>query len=125
MNLGWLSFIVVLPFVTTLVSANFYDTPAVFACSYAILMISVFQNFIWDYIAKRPEFIKNDLDPENSRMYKIACNAAMINAVAAIAFFVQDPVFAFAVLFLRTISFWFIAKQYRHRENRIRRRNNQ
>src|SRR4051812_17594080 len=47
-NVLWLFFIVLLPFSTTLVSAYFNDTPAMFAYCLNIFMISALQNFIWD-----------------------------------------------------------------------------
>ncbi|MEO8770726.1 MAG: TMEM175 family protein [Ferruginibacter sp.] len=66
-NMGWLLFIVILPFSTTLVSANFFDTPAVFLYSTNILLITCLQNLIWDYVSVRPEFLKDLLSEKNKQ----------------------------------------------------------
>jgi len=102
-NLGWLLFLVSVPFTTTLVSAHFFDVAAIFFYSLNILLISIFQNLIWDYVAERPEFLKETLTPEMSRFYRVACNIAMINAVLAMGISFLSPLTAFIILLARTL----------------------
>jgi uncharacterized membrane protein len=56
-DIFWLLFIITLPFSTTLVSSYFGQTTSVFIYSFNTLLITVFQNLIWDYVAVRPDYL--------------------------------------------------------------------
>ena len=100
-NLYWLFFIVTIPFTASLVSAYFYDTAAIFIYSLNIFLVTLFQNQIWDYVAVRPEFLKEHVDPETIYSYRLSCNVAMVNALMAIGVSFFNPLAAFVLLLLR------------------------
>lgn len=101
-NIFWLLFIITLPFSTTLVSAYFAQTVSVFIYSLNTLMITVFQNQIWDYVATHPGYLNDKADKAQVNNYSFDCNVAMINALLAIALSFISPVAAFLILFTRT-----------------------
>src|SRR5476651_237160 len=80
-NIGWLLFLVLLPFSTTLISMHFTDPAAVVVYCANVLLINVFQYFIWDYASARPEFLKPGHDVRIIKFYRQVCNVAMINSV--------------------------------------------
>jgi uncharacterized membrane protein len=82
-NIGWLLFIVLLPFTTTLISAHFFDKPAMFLYSFNIFIITLFQNMIWDYASDHPEFMKENLTTEVNKENRMSCNIAMGNGLLA------------------------------------------
>jgi uncharacterized membrane protein len=100
-NLYWLFFIVTIPFTASLVSSYFYDTPAVFIYSLNIFLVTLFQNQIWDYVAVRPEFLKEHIGQQTIYDYRLACNVAMVNALIAMVVSFYSPPIAFNLLFLR------------------------
>jgi TMEM175 potassium channel family protein len=100
-NIGWLLFIVILPFSSSLVSDYFTDKASNFVYSLNVLCITIFQNLIWDYASDRPDFLKENTNPEIIRSYRVACNVAMFNAVVAIVLCFISPLTAFIVLFTR------------------------
>jgi len=101
-NIFWLLFIIMLPFSTTLVSSDFFDTPAICTYSANMLMVSIFQNNIWDYAAARPDFLKQEnTNPLAVRILRVFCNLEMINALIAIAVSFIWPGIAFIVLFTK------------------------
>jgi len=103
-NICWLLFIIMLPFSTTLVSSDFFDTPAICTYSVNMLMVAVFQNNIWDYAAAKPEsgFMRPEkIDPLTIRILRIFCNFEMINALIAIGLSFFWPGIAFIVLFTK------------------------
>jgi uncharacterized membrane protein len=102
-NLIWLLFIVLLPFATTLVSAHFFDTPAVFTYSLVIFFITCAQNLIWDHVAVRPDYLKEHLTEKINREYRVACNIAMINAILAMIISFISPMAAFIILSTRIV----------------------
>jgi uncharacterized membrane protein len=104
-NLAWLLFIVTLPFATALISSHIFDTPAVFIYSTAIFLITCCQTLIWNYVAVRPAFLKNNLTEKINREHKVACNIAMANAILAMVISFISPVFAFIILSARTLMF--------------------
>jgi uncharacterized membrane protein len=116
-NLCWLLFIVTLPFTTTLVSAYFFDPPAVFLYSLNIFVITCFQNLIWDHVSRKPEFVKETLTTEENRQYRVACNLAMINAIMAMGLAFLSPVIAFIILLTRTLMFRLSAINYTIRKD--------
>jgi TMEM175 potassium channel family protein len=100
-NLGWLLFIVLLPFSTTLVSSYITDKPAIMIYSINVLMITVFQNNIWDHAAVRKEYLYEETGDETIRDFRIKCNIAMVNALLAIGICFFSPIAAFITLFTR------------------------
>src|SRR5450432_3929147 len=50
-NIGWLMFIILLPFSSTLVSSYPSDKPAILIYSVNVLFITIFQNLLWDHVA--------------------------------------------------------------------------
>jgi uncharacterized membrane protein len=118
-NIGWLLFIVLLPFTTTLISAHFSDTAAMFAYSFNIFMITLFQNLIWDYVAIRPQYTKDNLTPEINKDKRIACNIAMVNGLIAMVFSFISPAIAFFILFTRLLMFKISSKFFYKRKTQI------
>jgi len=100
-NIGWLLFLVLLPFSTTLISLHFSDPAAMVVYCANVLLINIFQNNIWDYVAKRPEFLKPGIDERIIVLYRRACNVAMINSVVAVAVAFFFPVVGFIILVIR------------------------
>jgi uncharacterized membrane protein len=100
-NIAWLLFLVLLPFSTTLISMHFTDPAAIMVYCANVLLITVFQNNIWDYVSKRPEFLQLGLDERIIRFYRRACKVAMINSVISlfVAFFF--PIAGFVILVVR------------------------
>ena len=109
-NLCWLFFIVTIPFSASLVSSYLSNTPAVFIYCLNFFLVTFFQNQIWDYAAKRPEFLNEEITPEVVHDYKLSCNVAMINPLIAIGLSFFYPQIAFFLLFLR-LPFLYIARR--------------
>ena len=103
-NLLWLFFIVLLPFSTSLISSYFFDVPAMFAYCLNTFFITLFQNNIWDYVAIRPDYQKeNSLDKNNVLRFRLYCNLDMINALVATLVSFFYPVLAFILLFTKLL----------------------
>jgi uncharacterized membrane protein len=100
-NVGWLLFLVLLPFSTTLVSIHFRDPAAMVVYCANVFFINLFQNNIWDYASNRPEFMKADLDERVVVFYRRACNVAMLNSLISLALAFFFPVAAFIILVAR------------------------
>lgn len=116
MNIIWLMFIVTVPFTTSLISAHLFDKAAIFFYCINILIITISQNSIWDYVAVRPDFLKEHITDEINRNYRISCNIAMINALLATAVSFLSPLIAFILLFTRLPMFGLASKYYRNRK---------
>jgi uncharacterized membrane protein len=101
-NAGWLLFIVLLPFSTTLVSADFGQSLTILIYSLNILGITIFQNFIWDY-AIIHHYLVEDVEEALVNEYRLYCNVAMANTLIAVAISFLSPVIAFFVLFTRPV----------------------
>ncbi|HLK31341.1 MAG TPA: TMEM175 family protein [Puia sp.] len=114
-NIGWLMFIVTIPFSTSLISAHFFDKPAIFTYSLNVLIVTIFQNTIWDYVAARPEFLKENENKDLITDFRIACNLAMANALIACALSFISPVAAFIILVTRLPLFTLSAKNFKRR----------
>lgn len=103
LNISWLFFIVLIPFSTSLVSGYFFDTPAIFIYSLNLLLVSIFQNNIWDS-ASFVGFI-NQNAKENMTIshipIRLFCNLDMINCTIAIGLSFISPVIAFILLFTK------------------------
>ena len=110
LNIGWLLFIILLPFTTTLVSAYFFDSPAIAIYCANTLLIAVCQNFIWDSVADRPEFLKpNSLPRLGNFRFRVYCNLEMVNAAVATVVALFSPAVAFVLLFAKIpmmVSVW-------------------
>jgi uncharacterized membrane protein len=102
-NVFWLLFIVTIPFSTSVLSAHFGEPVSTFIYAVNILMITVFQNVIWDYVAVRPAYLKDDTDPGLIEDYRIYANVAMINALIAVSLSFISPLVAFFILFTRPV----------------------
>lgn len=100
-NMGWLMSIVLVPFSTILISEHFRQVAPMVVYSANILLITIFQNQIWDYIAVRPEFLNDFATPDITRSYRIMCNVAMFNALVALLVSFVLPLLGFLVLFCR------------------------
>ena len=100
-NIAWLLFLVLLPFSTTLISIHFTDPAAMVVYCTNVLFINVFQNNIWDYVAKRPGFLKPDMDKRIITFYRRTCNVAMINSIISLALSFVFPVAGFIILVVR------------------------
>lgn len=102
-NIFWLLFIIIYPFSTTLVSGYFGQKVSVFFYSVNTLLITLFQNLIWDYVAVRPDYLNERATKEIISDYRVSCNIAMLNAVLAIGFSFISPLTAFIILFIRPV----------------------
>jgi uncharacterized membrane protein len=102
LNIAWLFFIVTLPFATSVLSAHFGDTAAVCLYSVNIFLLSVLQNFIWDYADSQPKFVDHaHITAEDQTRMRWMLNLDMLNALIAVvaSFFV--PIVAFFLLFFK------------------------
>lgn len=107
-NILWLFFLVVLPFSTTLVSQYFGDTPAIFIYSLNIFLLSLSQNFIWDYANGKEEFMTYDeMQLDVRKRISWMMNAYVINAFLAMIFSFYMPKTAFLLLYFRVPIFIF------------------
>jgi uncharacterized membrane protein len=113
-NLGWLLFIVTLPFSTSLMSAHLPSTTAAVIYCANTLMITFFQNQIWDHAAVRPAMLKEPTDPSIIYAYRLTCNVAMINALLAIAMSFLSPLAAYGTLMLRLPMMWASRKMFKY-----------
>jgi uncharacterized membrane protein len=100
-NIAWLLFVVLLPFSTTVVSVHFRDPAAMVIYCTNVLCINIFQNNIWDYASKRPEFLKPGIDERILVYYRRACNVALVNSLISLALAFFFPLAAFIILVAR------------------------
>lgn len=114
-NIAWLFFIILLPFSTSLVSAYFFDKPAVFTYSLNTFLITIFQNQIWDYPSTKHGFLKQEnFDKMTVRRFRMYCNLDMVNALlAAIISLLGYPMLAFILLFTKLPMFIIVGLFYR------------
>ncbi len=118
LNIVWLFTIVTLPFTTTVLSSHFADSPAIFLYSLNILLVTVLQNFIWDYSVLQKGFIDNEsLSGEGKKRFQTMCNLDMVNGFIAVILSFFFPVLAFILLFTKVpifvIGTLYIARQKR------------
>ncbi len=118
-NTCWLFFIVTLPFSTSVLSSHFGDSPAVFLYSLNVLLLSVFQNNLWDY-ANVKGFTNEGEQHNNEEMYRRLrqmLNLDMLNGLIALIVSFFFPKTAFFLLFFKLPLFVFatfiIARQRR------------
>ena len=91
-NICWLLFIVLLPFSSSLISSDFFDKPAMFVYSFNVLMVTYFQNAIWDHAIGNTALTKDTISKNIVREYRVGCNLAMGNALFAIVVGFLSPV---------------------------------
>jgi TMEM175 potassium channel family protein len=101
LNIGWLLFIVVLPFSTSVLSSHFGDTASVFLYSANIFLLSVFQNTIWDHADNKGFVNKEDREHEYFRNIRWILNLDMLNGLIAIIVCFYFPKTAFFLLFFK------------------------
>lgn len=107
LNISWLFLIVTLPFVTTLVSTHFTETPVIFLYSLNILGLAIFQNFIWDYAEAR-NYIDREKLPQVARSrFRLTFNLDMINSLVCVILSFFFPTLAFVFLFFKLPMFLF------------------
>lgn len=111
-NICWLLFIVLLPFTTSLISADFFNKPAMFIYSTNVLLVTSFQNAIWDHNCRYRQLAKSTMTKVIEREYRVGCNLAMGNALFAMALSFISPLIAFIVLFFRTFTFRISAQKW-------------
>lgn len=116
LNISWLFFIITLPFSTSVMSEHFGDVPAVFLYSLNVLLLSVLQNFIWDYADTKTDFIdRGMLTTRDQKNFRWMLNLDMLNGVVAVAVSFFMPKTAFFLLFFKLPIFigaaFFIAYQ--------------
>ena len=109
-----------LPFTSSLISEDFFNKPAMVLYSANVLMVTYFQNAIWDHASGHKELMKPTITAAVEREYRIGCNLAMGNAIFAIAVTFFSPLFAFITLFTRTFMFRQSAQQWVARLTRKR-----
>ena len=114
-NILWLFFIVLLPFTTSLISDYFFDTPAMFAYSLNIFLITLFQNHIWDYTSVfNPQLLKaGALDTLSDKRIRLYCNLDMVNSIIAVVVSFFSPVIAFILLLTKIPMFIFMGFYFR------------
>ncbi|MPR36213.1 TMEM175 family protein [Salmonirosea aquatica] len=125
LNIFWLFFIVLLPFSTSLVSGYFFDKISIILYSTNLLMVSIFQNNIWDY-STTLGFIKQDGEEVLTLSHvpiRLYCNLDMINAIIAIVLSFYSPGLAFILLFTKLpmivlARLYFLPKKIKLAKNR-------
>ena len=119
LNVIWLFFIALLPFSTSLLSAHFGEPVSTMVYTINTLGIAAAQNFIWDFVAERPDFLNDTIEKPMIRNYRIYCNVGMINGLVALVFAFFAPVVAFFILFTRPVMIAFYQRwTIRSRMNR-------
>ena len=111
-NIGWLLFVVLVPFSSSLISDYFFDKVAMLAYCINIFAITCFQNMIWDYAMDHKHLVKESLTDDTDREYRTACNLAMANALLAIAVAFFSPLIAFLILLSRSVMFQLSARRF-------------
>ena len=76
-----------------------------------VLVVTYFQNTIWDYAIIHKDLLKNTITETIEREYRVGCNLAIGNALFAIAVTFLSPLFAFITLVARTFMFRRSAQQ--------------
>ena len=109
LNICWLFLIVTLPFVTTLVSAHFAETPVIFLYSMNVLGLAIFQNSIWDYADGKKYIDKEKLPEIARRRFRLTFNLDMINSLVCVVLSFFFPTLAFIFLFFKLPMFLFAA----------------
>ena len=124
-NILWLLFIVLVPFSTSLFGHHFFSKAAIFTYSINILFVTIFQNFIWDYAAKKTDFAKSDAtDDAKFSELRIFCNLDIVNSLLAVALSFVNPILAFVLLFTKLPIILAVIFFYRKNRRKNRRKKN-
>ncbi len=119
-NIGWLFFIVALPFSASVLSSHFNSTPATFLYSLNIFLLSVLQNFMWDYAEVREGFIDREkLSKEEDKKNRTMFNLDMLNGLVAMMVSFFSPLVAFLLLSFKIPTFLIITFYIGNRRRRI------
>ncbi|MBI1307934.1 MAG: DUF1211 domain-containing protein [Bacteroidetes bacterium] len=111
-NIGWLLFIIILPFSTTVLSTHFGESVAVFIYSFNILALSVFQNAIWDSSDLKKDFVDREIISQDEReRFRVMFNFDMINGLLCVVLSFFMPTVTFFLLFFK-IPVIFLAGVY-------------
>ncbi|MFZ1498192.1 MAG: hypothetical protein WAS72_14135, partial [Saprospiraceae bacterium] len=117
-NLGWLFFIITLPFATNVLSTHFGDSAAIFLYSLNIFALSICHYLIWHNAETKKDFIDNKLllDIERKR-YELIFKLDIGNSLTCLILSFFLPQIAFFFLFFKIPIFLFmtiyIAKERR------------
>ncbi len=107
-NIGWLFFIVTLPFSTGVLSNHFGDSAAIFLYSLNIFALSVFQNFIWDGSDMKKDFIDTEkLSDEERKRFRVMSNFEMANGLLCVILSFFVPKITFYLLFFKVPVIFF------------------
>lgn len=110
LNVAWLFFIVTLPFSTSVLGAHFGTAPAVFLYSANVFLLSLLQNFMWDYADGKEDFMdKEKLSEEERKRIRTMFNLDMLNGFVAISLSFFNPMLAFILLFFKIPTLIIIA----------------
>ena len=108
-NIGWLFFIVTLPYATTVLSTHFGDSAAVFLYSCNIFALSLFQNFIWDSSDIKHGFVNAaSLTDQERKRFRDMFNLDMANGLICIILSFFVPKVAFFFLFFKVPVLFFM-----------------
>jgi uncharacterized membrane protein len=119
LNIVWLFLIVTLPFATSVLSTHFGDVAAICLYSINIFLLSVIQNFIWDYADDKPDFLNTEyLDIKYQRDMRWMLNLDMINGLIAIGVSFFMPKTAFLLLFFKIPILFFIPFLFKGRRKK-------
>jgi uncharacterized membrane protein len=121
LNVAWLFFIITLPFCASVLSSHFDTTPAIFLYSLNIFMLSIIQNFIWDYADTREGFVNREtLSKEKDEWIQMIFNLDMVNGLVAIVVSFISPLAAFLLLLFKVPGLVLTAFFIRRRRQRVR-----
>lgn len=109
-NLAWLFFLVLLPFSASTLGSYFGQRVATTMYAANVLLITVCQNFIWDY-SERSKQIEEHEDKEVLSRFRWFCNLDVLNALACLIVCWFFPVVGFVLLFFK-VPFAFFAGIY-------------
>ncbi|GAB4051551.1 TMEM175 family protein [Spirosoma litoris] len=121
-NVSWLFFIALLPFSASLLSAHFGERVATMIYVLNTMGISACQNFIWDYVSAKPDYLDGTIPERQVKIYRIYFNVGMVNGLIAIGFAFFMPVVAFFILFTRPLMMGIYMRftlPHRHRQQRF------
>ncbi len=106
LNTCWLFFIVTLPFSASVLSSHFNTSPAVFLYSLNIFLLSVFQNFLWDYADSHEGFMdQGAVQEDEHQKMRLLFNLDMLNGLVAVVVSFLSPITAFILLFFKIPTF--------------------
>jgi uncharacterized membrane protein len=111
-NIGWLLFIVLLPFTTSLIGEDFFNKAAMFVYSINILLVTYFQNAIWDRASGTKGLTRDSLTKVIRQENQVMCKLAIGNAAIAMVVVFLSPFVAFILLLARTFMLQLSAQRW-------------